>query len=208
MLTNEGIDETACFTLKTEKPLTKCALYDAMEDKRVEAEMNENGVKITLPPYGSVFLIAEEEGEKLPSLTLEKELEGTYSISLSESVSENYVPYKETDKLFNITGKNEKPRFSGRIKYETHFEHSGKKAMLDLGYVGEIAELKVNGVDLGCKITPPYVFDISSAVREGENELEILVTNSNVFALRDRFSTYMRIEPSGLLGPVRLFEYE
>lgn len=208
MLTNEGIDKTACFTLKTEKPLGKCALYDALEDKHIEAEKNENGVKITLSPYGSVFLIAEDEGERAPQITSEKELECRYSISLSESVGENYVPYKETDKLFNITGKNEKPRFSGRIKYETHFEHSGKNAMLDLGYVGEIAELKVNGVDLGCKITPPYVFDISSAVREGKNKLEILVTNSNVFALRDRFSTYMRIEPSGLLGPVRVFEYE
>lgn len=165
-------------------------------------------MKITLSPYGSVFLIAEDEGERAPQITSEKELECRYSISLSESVSENYVPYKETDKLFNITGKNEKPRFSGRIKYETHFEHSGKNAMLDLGYVGEIAELKVNGVDLGYKITPPYVFDISSAAREGKNKLEILVTNSNVFALRDRFSTYMRIEPSGLLGPVRGFEYE
>ena len=81
-----------------------------------------------------------------------------------------------------------------------------KKYLLDLGYVGEIAEVTLNGKNIGSRVIPPYTFDISEAVRDGENELLIEVTNTNVFLLRDRLSAYMRIEPSGLLGPVKLIE--
>ena len=204
MLTNEGIDEDVSFTLKTGKKLTKCAMYDAMEDKLFAAKQNENGIEVTLAPYNSVFIISDIEGEKVPESISEEELKLNYRISLAEFNSEEYVPYKETDKLFNITGRGEKTRFSGHIKYETSFTAEEGRYLLDLGEVGEIAEVKLNGIDVGVKVIPPYNFDISKAVKQGENTLEIIVTNSNVFALRDRFSIYMRIEPSGLLGPVKI----
>ena len=72
--------------------------------------------------------------------------------------------------------------------------------------MGEIAEVTLNGKNIGSRVIPPYTFDISKAVKDGENELLIEVTTTTVFLLRDRFSAYMRIEPSGLLGPVKLIE--
>jgi len=51
---------------------------------------------------------------------------------------------------------------------------------------------------------PPYSFDLTPYLRDGENRLEILVSNTAVFAQPDRFSSYLLIEPSGILGPVTL----
>ena len=207
MLTNEGINCDATFNLKMSKKADVAAFYDAMEDKLYKAEIKDGSVKINLPVYGSVFLVTGIEGEdEKPEVKAEKELSLNYKISYAKINDDAFTDYKETDKLFNITGKDEMPRFSGHILYKTIFEAKKGNYLLDLGYVGEVAKVTLNGKDLGSKVIPPYTFDIKEAVRDGENELLIEVTNTNVFLLRDRFSAYMRIEPSGLLGPVKLIE--
>ncbi len=48
---------------------------------------------------------------------------------------------------------------------------------LDLGSVEVMARVRVNGKDCGIAWKPPYRVDISAAVREGANELEIDVVN-------------------------------
>ena len=48
---------------------------------------------------------------------------------------------------------------------------------LDLGKVAVIAEVKLNGRSLGVLWKPPFRLEISGAVRPGENELEVKVTN-------------------------------
>ena len=57
---------------------------------------------------------------------------------------------------------------------------------------------------VGKRIFAPYRFDISNVVLDGENTLEIIVTNTCVFENRDNFSRFMAIKPSGLLGPVKI----
>jgi hypothetical protein len=46
-----------------------------------------------------------------------------------------------------------------------------------LGWVHVVAQVRVNGRDLGRLWKPPFRLDITGAVRPGENRLEILVTN-------------------------------
>ena len=75
---------------------------------------------------------------------------------------------------------------------------------LDLGEVGETAEVTLNGQRVGVKIVPPYTFDISEFVRDGRNELTIDVTNTLVYRMHDRLSVYHAMAASGLIGPVRL----
>lgn len=52
------------------------------------------------------------------------------------------------------------------------------RIILDLGAVRSLAEVRVNGRNLGVRWTPPYAFDITGAVKSGANQLEIAVTNT------------------------------
>ena len=44
--------------------------------------------------------------------------------------------------------------------------------------MNDIASIKVNGVDLGVTWYPPYIVDVSKAIRNGTNQIEITVTNN------------------------------
>ncbi len=71
--------------------------------------------------------------------------------------------------------------YSGGAVYQTTFtvEKIAKNTiwLLDLGQVEVMAEVKLNGRDLGILWKPPYRVDIGSALRAGENRLEIKVVN-------------------------------
>ena len=51
------------------------------------------------------------------------------------------------------------------------------------GPVGEIAQVRVNGIDCGIAWAPPYRIDITDAARSGRNEIEITVSNTAANAL-------------------------
>ncbi len=114
-------------------------------------------------------------------------------------------PLFTAGKLKNLAAPGGLTRFSGKLFYTAEFELNGAlPEFLDLGYVGETAEVTLNGVKLGAKIAPPYVFDVGGAVREGTNRLEIEVVTNPVYRERDDFSRYMPIFPMGLTGEVKL----
>jgi hypothetical protein len=54
----------------------------------------------------------------------------------------------------------------------------GQRYVLDLGAVCEMASVNVNGKFLGVAWYPPFVMDITSALKSGVNRLEIRVTNT------------------------------
>jgi (4-O-methyl)-D-glucuronate---lignin esterase len=97
---------------------------------------------------------------------------------------------------------------------------SGAHYWLDLGEVKDVAEVAVNGRNLGILWKAPFEVDISSALRPGSNELVIKVTNLWVnrligdqqsYAVKKYtftdFAPYKASSPllrSGLLGPVRI----
>ena len=73
--------------------------------------------------------------------------------------------------------------FSGTLIYRTSFalnpqsQISNPKCLLDLGEVAHLAEVVVNGRNLGVLWKKPFRMDITSALKPGENALEIRVTN-------------------------------
>jgi len=67
--------------------------------------------------------------------------------------------------------------YSGTATYRTRFTFHTSRCFLDLGKVEVMARVKVNGKDCGIAWKPPYRVDISHAIRDGENKLEIEVVN-------------------------------
>lgn len=73
--------------------------------------------------------------------------------------------------------------FSGTATYTREFELSaervgpGREAWLDLGDVQVIAEVRLNGQDLGILWKPPFRLDATPALKPGANRLEVRVTN-------------------------------
>ena len=70
--------------------------------------------------------------------------------------------------------------FSGTATYSVKFEIQNPKSpmTLDLGLVRDLARVTLNGKDLGVLWHTPFALDITSALKPGENLLEIAVTNT------------------------------
>ena len=114
--------------------------------------------------------------------------------------------------------------FSGRAVYTNTFSlgavPEGADVVLDLGEVRDIAVVKVNGKECGTLWKLPYRTDISDAVKEGENTLEVTVVNPwHNRLVGDKqpdcgkavgFTSYTFFDkdspliPSGLVGPVTI----
>ena len=69
--------------------------------------------------------------------------------------------------------------FSGTATYHKSFQYhkEGGRVWLDLGEVQNMAQVSLNGRDLGILWHAPFSVEVTDALREGDNELEIRVTN-------------------------------
>jgi hypothetical protein len=108
-------------------------------------------------------------------------------------------------------------------------EKEGKIWMLDLGEVDEVAQVSLNGQNLGIRSFYPFAYDITALVRE-QNDLRVEVANllnnrlvgegrkppgerktrSNITKLPSAWATPMGEAPlkkSGMSGPVTLTSY-
>ena len=116
--------------------------------------------------------------------------------------------------------------FSGTLDYSRALELTDdrfgptRRLWLELGEVREIAQVELNGRDLGILWKPPFRVDLTEAARPGSNRLRVRVTNfwpnriiGDLALPEDRRVTRTNIRkfepdspllPSGLIGPVRL----
>ena len=197
----------------------KYILYDAFGNQACTKYSETGKIRLDLPPYHTVFVMCGEISEEgiTPgrlwvdsdiTVTEEHVIAPVFKISVAKEADSEYTEYKISDHLMNITDYKEFPHFSGNIKYEGTFEiASAGQYLLDLGQVGETVKLYINGIHMGNKIVPPYIFDISEGVHEGTNHITVIVSNHNGYEKRDKFSKFLLFEPSGLLGPLRLKRY-
>ena len=90
---------------------------------------------------------------------------------------------------------------------------------LDLGQVGDLAEVRVNGRMVGTVWHAPYRLDISAATRPGTNRIEVRVANVWVNRLigdaqpgakpitwtaMPSYKPDAPLRPAGLIGPVTI----
>ncbi len=192
----------------------------------------ENGrtvIPLELDCNESVFVLFEkatsekkmETGKNKPLLKNALQLKGTWEVEFNKNFKgpDKPVVFKH---LTNWSSNQDKKikYYSGTAVYRKSFEwqENTSAVWLDLGKVYNLAEVKVNGINCGVSWTNPYRIDISKALKEGTNKLEIAVTNTWANRLigdhrlpENEKLTWTtcayRLEgqdllPAGLLGPV------
>ncbi len=209
LFNNESVTE-AVDTLVTVPCTGRYARLDLLLGRKASASTMDGTFPLRLAPTQSTIMVFEEALPDWNDFTPcgdPVELRLTYKISRASYRNlDCFEPVCTTSRLWNMTGLEGDPHFAGTMKYETVFDLPAgvDQAVLDLGVVGQTARVVLNGVDLGQRICQPYVFDARTALRQRGNILEVVVANTLVHPLRDPFSHYLQIPPSGLMGPVRL----
>ncbi|WP_321374867.1 glycosyl hydrolase [uncultured Draconibacterium sp.] len=116
--------------------------------------------------------------------------------------------------------------FSGTAEYTKTFEiteesiSEGKEIWLDLGEVKNLAEITLNGTPLGIVWKKPFKVKLNEAIKAGENQLSVKVTNHWVnrligdaqpdiankltYTTMPFYTADSQLKESGLLGPVRI----
>lgn len=158
-----------------------------------EQEGERTRVPLTFAPYQGCFIVFARDGKPAPAgntgyvnfpeaeslLTLEGAWQlafdprcgGPKMITLPEL--QDWTTHAERGIKY----------YSGIATYRKPFTHqvSGPaqtgRWFLDLGTVHDIARVRLNGKDLGVVWCAPWQVEVTSAIREGENQLEIEVAN-------------------------------
>ncbi len=193
-------------------PLTgKLTWYDPWTGEVWKEETEDGNIRLSIARYSTLFVMSGDDESEIHETGRCNLVESAttykpnllYDIYVKEPELEEQLYAKET-KLFNLSAPGHLPNFCGNIRYVTRFHMDDKSAYVgvDLGEVGETAEVIVNGQHCGLRIQPPYRFNIEGALQEGENVMEITVANSYAYRERDGFSPMIAISPSGVLGDV------
>jgi len=155
---------------------------------------------LVFDPKSSARTVAEE-----PRLVKMMTIEGAWKVTYDPSIQ----PVMEfpTNPPAEFRAGIEKPledwkvwgpeKFSGLMDYTKtiNIEKVEKRMFLDLGKVCHVAEVWVNGKQVGERLWGPYVYDVSKAIRSGKNEIRVRVANLIN-------NSYGDIQESGLFGPV------
>jgi hypothetical protein len=184
-----------------EGDMTGPELFDeALSDGRI-AEMYSQGVPVPDdPPPAEVSLAADGKVDALVWQT------GDYRLDSGPAVKVNVVQPVDVAGPWQVSfpagcGAPDHITLSELISLHTHpdpgvryfsgtatYTHSlnvpaealadGRRVVLDLGRVEVIAEVEINGTELGTLWKPPFRVDVTDAVHPGENELTVRVTNT------------------------------
>lgn len=213
-------------------------LYDAVTDTRQTARQwtTRNGrteLTLRLEPNASVFVIFEkttkqaaQAGKNWTDLQSVQTIDGAWQVQFDPAVGGPKQPQTFQQLADWSQHADSSIRYySGTATYAKTISWAGKKQptqriWLDLGQIANIAEVTVNGQPCGIVWTPPYRVDITSQLKEGDNQVTIAVSNTwaNRLIGDNRLPESQRITrttapfrlagkpllPAGLLGPVRL----
>ena len=210
-------------------------LWQAVTGERREAPVwqtqgNRTEVMLTLEPLESVFVVFAKPAGRSPRATATetvRELACDWTLSFeSDPLHRGPAKPLAMSALADLT-RNADPAvkyYSGTVTYRTKFNAAkpakGERVTLSFGSVREIARVKVNGRDVGGLWTAPYEVNVSDALKDGANELEVEVCTSWVNRLVGDASmpatkrpTWIStggyrpnspLRPAGLVGPVNL----
>lgn len=193
-------------------------------------------IQLSLSPDDAVFVVFRKKTGKtglalpVPRVKELYQLPGGWDLTFQEG--RGAPASARLEKLESLSENTDKGirYFSGTVSYRNSVEvpgewlKTGDEIWIDLGEVKNLAEVLVNDKSLGVVWKKPFRINATSALREGENNLEISVTNLWVNRLigdaqpdaanRITYTTmqFYRAESplkqSGLLGPVKIYSTE
>jgi hypothetical protein len=160
-------------------------VYTSTEDGRTR-------IPLQFEPAEAYFIVFHAPSESaapaaphaanFPTLEQVGEVAGPWTVSFDADMGGPAAPVR-LERLENWTQRPEEEirYYSGTATYTTTLNVSrddiGHDLYLDLGRVEVMAAATLNGNELGVAWKSPFRFDISEAVRAGENELEVSVVN-------------------------------
>jgi alpha-L-rhamnosidase len=230
---NDRVEQVdATFRVEGKVPELWHADTGMMEPAAYRIASGSTTVPLHLDPYGTVFVVFRKPSSS-PSLDLPAKsesavatVEGPWEISFE---ADRGAPERITlDKLVSWSDSTDEgvKYFSGHGTYTKTVDapadwfKPGAQLWLDLGDVKNLAEVRVNGKDLGILWKAPYRLDVTSAMKPGENKLEIRVANLWVnrligdaqpnaakkytFTTHNPYKANSPLLPSGLLGAVQV----
>ncbi len=202
-------------------------------------EEGRTSVPMEFGPKGSMFVVfrspaksSQNQGPNFPAWKERQVLSGPWQVSFDPAWGGPQEPV-QFEALINWLDHEDSGvrHYSGKATYRTTFDldevAEDNALAIELGDVKDIgmASVLLNGVDLGVVWLPPFRVDVSGAIRQGANELEVTVVNSwrnrlirdNALPEDQRLTKTNIVvveegrhkwhpEDSGLLGPVRIVE--
>lgn len=230
MFVNEG---NGIYEGTVEMPESRaCYVYDAWENTIQDAEAvrdETTGItkgSLVLEPLKSYLLVFEsrdtaeavlkEKTTQISGEGVEIPFISTWQRGICRSIEyPNFKAKKEVtipDRLHE-----EEPEFSGFVRYENRFMgEAAATYILEISDAYEGVEVFLNGKSLGIQIVPSYRYELSSYVKDGENEIAIEVATTlerETAKYPNPYAKYIgqEVKPSsfsGITGEVRLLKYE
>lgn len=189
---NQG-DGPVSLALTAWDPACKPELWDPYSGKISLAPEQEktDSVRVTLDSGESVFVVlnhGKSSYRKAPVLEttlLESRPAGdSWDVEFNPKMDERFSLKSFMLKDFSQCNEERLKYFSGTATYSRTVSLgkddlvAGKRVSVDLGELNDIAELSVNGKKVAVLWYPPYRTDITDYVRNGDNLIEVAVTNN------------------------------
>jgi hypothetical protein len=178
----------------------------AKNEEALEVATDRNGLVIAADEAGSGE-VALSDGRKIPfqvSRPAEKiNLTGPWELSFPPGWKAPESMTLDTLASWHLSPIEDVRHFSGTATYRIDFilpgDLQGRQVVLDLGQVQVIAEVAVNGQNLGVLWHTPFARDITAAVKPGRNDLTVKVTNlwANRLIGDEKFPPYLEFEKDG-----------
>ncbi|MCU1322280.1 MAG: Alpha-L-arabinofuranosidase precursor [Acidobacteriaceae bacterium] len=228
----EQIEATFRVTSKT--PELWHADTGCIEPVSYRIEADRTIVPLSLDAYGTTFVVFRKPA-KASSLTLPAKHEVTLA-SVNGPWKISFEPNRGAPSTATVgalsslseSGDAGIRYFSGHAAYVSTIHapaawfKPGAQLWLNLGDVANLAEVKVNGKQQGIVWKKPFRVDVTSALKQGSNTIEITVvdlwvnrligdaqpdaTTQYTFTTRNPYTANSKLLPSGLIGPVEVIQ--
>ncbi|MEE4117249.1 MAG: glycosyl hydrolase [Marinilabiliaceae bacterium] len=153
-------------------------------------EFSDTSVPVRLSAGGSVFIVFNRKKRELPilshagqSLAKETIIEGPWEVSFSDgwgapgtSTFDSLISWTESD-IKGIRYYSGTAAYHKKISFDAKEINSSGRIMIDLGDIGDLAEVFVNNSSAGILWKKPYLLDITELLKAGSNDLRIEIVN-------------------------------